>query len=63
MSLKSRLDALEGKVGITELPPLQMYTYRKGETEEEALARHGLPKLWWNGVSIFYVGTPELGSD
>ena len=59
MSIRSRLDALEGRVGIMELPPLQMYTYRKGESEEEALARHGLPKLWWNGLPIFYVGTPE----
>ena len=59
MSIRSRLDALEGRVGITELPPLQMYTYRKGESEEEALARLGLPKLWWNGMPIMYVGSPE----
>jgi len=59
MSIRSRLDVLEGRVSITELPPLQAYTYRKGESEEEALARHGLPKLWWNGLPIFYVGTPE----
>jgi len=59
MSITRRLDALESRVDIMELPPLQMYTYREGETGEEALARHGLPKLWWNGLTIFYVGTPE----
>ena len=59
MSIRLRLDALESRVGITELPPLQMYTYRKGESEEEALARHGLPEFWWNGMPIMYVGSPE----
>ena len=60
MSFRKRLYAVEGRIGIMELPPFQTYTYREGETGDEALVRHGLPKLWWNGVEIFYVGVPEL---
>ena len=55
----SRLRRVEDRRIIKDVLPLQEYTYRDGETEEQALARHGLPECDEDGYQILYVGHHE----
>ena len=55
----ARLRAIEDRTTVKDVLPLQTYSYRDGESEAEALARHGLPECDEDGCQILYIGHHE----